>query len=105
MICPVAYEDGSKVWPLIEPLLVDRLPLREVTWRSPLSAAVVTVEKLPLRFLPATAKLFNETDHPYRRFLAPYMYLYILRAESMEEYKQVRLPARRWMESHQNMKR
>jgi hypothetical protein len=92
------------MWPAIQKFICDRLPLKDVTWRSNISLSFVNIEKLPLRFLPANAKLFNETQHPYRRFLAPYVHLYLLCAESMDAYKTSKATIKKWLEPYNNPK-
>lgn len=104
LICPIGYEDKSDVWPTIQKFICDRLPLKDVTWKSPISSSFINIEKLPLRFLPASAKLFNETHHPYRRFLAPYVHLYLLCAESMDAYKSLKSSIKKWVEPYNNIK-
>jgi hypothetical protein len=104
LICPVSFVDKNDVWPVVQKFVCDHLPLKDVTWKSPLSASLVNIEKLPLRFLPASSKLFNETQHPYRRFLAPYVHLYLLCAENMDSYKQSKSTIKKWMEPYNNAK-
>lgn len=104
LICPIGYEDKSEVWPIIQKFVCDRLPLKDVTWRSNISSSFVNIEKLPLRFLPASAKLFNETMHPYRRFLGPYVHMYLLRAESMDAYKAAKSTMKKWVEQYNSNK-
>jgi hypothetical protein len=100
----VGYDDKDDVWQVIQKFICDRLPLKDVTWRSPISSSFVNIEKLPLRFLPSNAKLFNETQHPYRRFLAPYVHIYLLCAESMEAYKATKPVVKKWVEQYNNAK-
>jgi hypothetical protein len=104
LVCPIGYEDKNDMWPAIQKFICDRLPLKDVTWRSNISLSFVNIEKLPLRFLPANAKLFNETQHPYRRFLAPYVHLYLLCAESMDAYKASKATIKKWLEPYNNPK-
>mmetsp|Transcript_24398 Transcript_24398/g.40609 ORF Transcript_24398/g.40609 Transcript_24398/m.40609 type:complete len:329 (+) Transcript_24398:41-1027(+) len=104
LICPVSFADRNDVWPVIQKFVCDHLPLRDVTWKSPISSSFVNIEKLPLRFLPYTSKLFNETHHPYRRFLAPYVHVYFLCAESMEQYKNSRATIKKWVEPYNSTK-
>ena len=104
LICPISYVDKDNIWPSIEKIILDRLPLKDVTWRNPASSSFVSIEKLPLRFLSSSAKLFNETQHPYRRFLAPYVHVYILVAESMDAYKAKKSFVKKWLEPLNNTK-
>lgn len=76
------------------------LPLREVTWKHPTSSVYITIPKLPLKFLPSSAALFKETDHPFRWFLAPYVYMYITSVDSAESYKAVKPVIKQWTELH-----
>ena len=91
LICPISYEDKDSIWLNIEKFICDRLPLKDISLKNPTSLTYINIEKLPIRFLPSTAKLFNETNHPYRRFLAPYVHVYLLSAETMDIYKTTRV--------------
>lgn len=104
-MCPVAYEDPSNVWNLIEKDLTAKFPLRDVTWKSSISSSQITIDKLPLRCMPSTATLFKDTDHPFRWFLAPYVYIYILVSENMDSYKSVKSKLRAWVESLSGLRR
>jgi len=104
LICPIGYDDKSNVWPTIQKFVCDRLPLKDVVWKSPISSSFVNIEKLPIRFLPSSAKLFNETQHPYRRFLALYVHVYLLCVESMDAYKTNKPFIKKWLEPYNNAK-
>lgn len=105
LICPISYDDPDGNWSKIEQLIMDRLPLREVTWRSPISSSFIRIPKLPLRFLPSDASLFKDTDHPYRWFLSQYVNLYIVVAETLDTYKTVRPNVKKWVDSINNTRR
>ena len=88
LICPISYDDPAKLWTsFIHKELMERLPLEDVTWKSPISAAFVTIPVLPLRFLSSTANLFVDTDHKFRWFLAPYVHVYVVSAETLDSYR------------------
>ena len=97
LICPIAYDDPANIWNLIEKGLQSCNPLRDVTWKSQLSSSLITIAKLPIKFLPSTSSLFKDSDHPYRWFLAPYIHLYIVVAETMESYKSQRSTIKQWV--------
>jgi hypothetical protein len=104
LICPISYEDPDGHWSKFEGHILDRLPLRDVTWKSPISASYITINQLPLRFLPASAPLFKDTDHSYRWFLSPYVNLYILGAETLDAYKSVKSSIKKWVEQQNAVK-
>ena len=106
LICPVSFDDSAaQVWPLIENDIISALPLRDVVWKSNLSSTLVNVSKLPLRFLPSTASLFKDTDHPFRWFLAPYVNLYLIPVESLEAYRHVKPKIKAWVDNYNGVKR
>jgi len=88
----------------IDKFICDRLPLRDISIKNPTSLTFINIEKLPIRFLPSTAKLFNETSHPFRRFLAPYVHMYLLVAESIDSYKINKIILKKWIESFNSSK-
>eukprot|EP00981_Chlorochromonas_danica_P003729 scaffold686_cov177-Ochromonas_danica.AAC.13 len=83
---------------MVQPVLVNELPLRDVTWKSPISASFITIDKLPLRFLPSSASLFKETEHAFRWLLAPYVQLYLLVSESLDAYKTAKANLKKWVD-------
>ena len=105
LLCPLSYEDPSDMWGLLEKEITSRFPLRDVSWRSPITNTSVSIERLPLRCLPITASLFKDTDHPFRWFLAPYIYLQVLVCETLDAYKAVKSKLKSWVEAHSGLKR
>ena len=97
LICPIAYDDPSNVWQYIEKGITSCAPLKDVTWKSQLSSSLITISKLPLKFLPSTATLFKDSDHPFRWFLAPYINIYIVVADTQEAYKNCRPAIKQWI--------
>ena len=104
MICPISYDDPDGHWEKVQQHILDRLPLRDVTWKSPISSSFITIDKLPLRFLPSSANLFKDTDHSFRWFLSPYVYIYLLVAETLDAYKVVKPTVKKWVDSHNTPK-
>ena len=98
LTCPVSYEDPSHMWDTVESQLHGLLPLHDVICVSPVTGQSVTISSLPLRFMPADANLFKDTNHPFRWFLAPYLSIYILKAESLGTYKAMRSSVKSWVE-------
>jgi hypothetical protein len=98
LVCPISYYDQSNTWEKIQKEFADRLPLREVTWK-PVSSPSITIQKLPLRFMEASANLFKDTDHSFRWFLAAYVNLYILTAESLDAYKNTKPVIKKWVDA------
>ena len=76
-----------------------------MSWRSPISNTSITIDRLPLRCVPITASLFKDTDHPFRWFLAPYVYLMIVVCESLDAYKTTKPKLKLWVETHSGLKR
>lgn len=103
-MCPISYDDPDGHWDKLQPYLLDRIPLRDVTWKSPISSSYITIARLPLRFLPSSANLFKDTDHSFRWFLSPYVYVYVLGAETLESYKAVKPSVKKWVDSHNLVK-
>ena len=93
------------MWSLLEKEIASRLPLRDVTWRSPISNSTISIDRLPLRCLPISATLFKDTDHPFRWFLAPYIYIYIFVCETLDAYKTEKAKLKPWVDSHTGLKR
>lgn len=98
LTCPISFEDPNDLWKDLQDALNEELPLRDVTWKSPMSSTFITISTLPLRFLPSSANLFKETDHAYRWFLAPYVQLYLLGAESLDSYRAVKPSLKKWVD-------
>ncbi len=105
LVCPVSYEDPSEIWGKLQQILLDRLPLRDVTWKSPISSSYITIDRLPLRCLVSSANLFKDTDHAFRWFLAPYVNLYLLQAESLDIYKNAKAGIKKWAEQYNGPKK
>ena len=102
MTIPVSYDDAFNAWPSVLESLSSLLPLRDVVCKSPTLGSPVTIPSLPVRFMPSTAKLFVDTDHPYRWFLAPYVELYVVRAENLDTYKTAKPAIRAWVDARNN---
>jgi hypothetical protein len=102
----VAYDDfTANAWSLIEPDILGMLPLRDVNWRSPVSSSFVSIPLLPLRFLPSSASLFKDTDHPFRWFLAPYVNLYLISVETLDAYRSIKPKIKLWVDGFNGVKR
>jgi len=97
-VCPISYEDPSGVWEKLQSDVIERLPLRSVTWKDPVSSSFVVIDKLPLRLLPATSSLFRDTNNAFRWFLAPYVHLYIVTSESLVDYKAHKPALKKWVD-------
>lgn len=81
------------------------MPLRDVTWKNPVTSTYITISRLPLKFLPSAANLFKDTDHPFRWFLAPYVHIYIVTSETLEAYKVAKAIIKQWVEFQSGIKR
>ena len=51
--------------------------------------------------MPSSANLFKDTNHPFRWFLAPYVYLYVLSVGDMAAYKAAKPSLKAWVELRQ----
>lgn len=100
LVCPVSYCDRHNIWSIVQKDLCEKLPLREVTWKSSVSSTYTTIDKLPLRFLEEKANLFKDTDHSFRWFLAAYVNIYFLTAETLDAYKLAKADIKKWVEAH-----
>ena len=106
LVCPISYDDPAKLWTsFIHKELMDRLPLEDVTWKSPISTAFITIPELPLRFLSSTANLFVDTNHKFRWFLAPYVHVYVISAETLDSYRHCKPSIRQWVDAHSGVNR
>lgn len=108
LICPISFHDPiGNLWSLLQHGITDRLPLRDVLWKSTstISSPQSTVARLPLRFMPSTASLFKDTDHPFRWFLAPYTNIYFVQVNSLDAYKESKAGIRKWIETVVGLKR
>lgn len=105
LICPISYEDNYNAWGIIEQEIQENLPLKDVSWKSHVSSNPVSVSSLPLRFLPSSATLFKDTDHPFRWFLAPYVSIYVISGETMDAYKTSRPKIKSWIDAFIGLKR
>ena len=105
LICPIGFDDPFNTWQAVQPQVTDRLPLRDVTFKNPISGNYTTIGRLPIRFLPSSASIFRETDHPFRWFLAPYVHIYFVTAETSDSYKQVKASIKQWVDAHTSLRR
>jgi len=100
LICPIAFEDPSEVWTEIQNDISERLPLRDVTWKHPVTSVFITISKLPLKFVQANSAYFKDTNHPYRWFLAPYVNLYVISPDTLDAYKSLKQVIKSWVEGN-----
>lgn len=108
LICPISYHDPSGiVWSKLQQRIQERLPLRDVSWKGTGNTSISqgTVHRLPLRFMPSTASLFKDTDHPFRWFLAPYGNIYFVNVDTLEAYKDAKPAIKKWVETVLGLKR
>ena len=99
LICPISYDDPHDLWITLGAQLAVHLPLKDLVVKSPMTNHNVTIHSLPLRFMPASASLFKDTNHPFRWFLAPYVCMYVLHAPDMASYRSSRSILKTWIES------
>ena len=105
LICPVAYDDSAGIWnSQLSKLVMEQLPLSNVSWKN-LNNTFVTVPNLPIRFMPSTSNLFKDTNHPFRWFLAPYAYLYVVQAASLDDYKAISGTVKQWVDQMHAVKK
>ncbi|KAG0154912.1 TMEM1 family protein, putative [Penicillium digitatum] len=95
----VEYTDPSGLFPLIQPVIEAKLPLKNLHWKSP-TRPVRSIESLRIGFTPAQEsnerKLSSDTVHgavTHRRHQipglrqTPYLKVYLLRCDDNETYK------------------
>jgi hypothetical protein len=104
LTCPISYEDPDNNWSKIEGYINEKLPLKDISWKNPLSSSFITINQLPLRFLPSNASLFKDTEHSFRWFLCSYVNIYVLVAESLDSYKVLKPSVKKWVEQQNTPK-
>ncbi|KAL4900310.1 hypothetical protein BDW74DRAFT_182859 [Aspergillus multicolor] len=110
----VEYTDPSGLFSAVQPVIANKLPLRNLHWKSP-TRPVRSIESLRIGFTPAN----TENDRPkssssvlggsvtHRRHQipglrqTPYLKIYILRCDDNDTYKNTaRKALREWIKSH-----
>lgn len=111
---PVEYTDPSGLFPTVQSILADKLPLKNLHWKSP-TRPVRSIESLRIGFVPAQ----HESDErkpstdtasatvTHRRHQipglrqTPYLKIYLLRCDDNDTYKATaRKAVRDWIKSH-----
>ncbi|KGO72752.1 TRAPP II complex, TRAPPC10 [Penicillium italicum] len=109
----VEYTDPSGLFPLIQPVIESKLPLKNLHWKSP-TRPVRSIESLRIGFTPAQEqnerKLSSDTVHgtvAHRRHQipglrqTPYLKVYLLRCDDNETYKATaRRNLREWIKTN-----
>ncbi|KAL2824871.1 trafficking protein particle complex subunit 10 [Aspergillus cavernicola] len=110
----VEYTDPSGLFSSIHPVIVNKLPLRNLHWKSP-TRPVRSIESLRIGFTPAKHEADerkSSSDGPrgaktHRRHQipglrqTPYLKIYLLRCDDNETYKNTaRKALREWIKSH-----
>ncbi|KAL3481889.1 trafficking protein particle complex subunit 10 [Aspergillus californicus] len=110
----VEYTDPSGLFHSVQPVIANKLPLRNLHWKSP-TRPVRSIESLRIGFAPAThepAERKPSSDAPggavaHRRHQipglrqTPYLKIYILRCDDNDTYKSTaRKALRDWIKSH-----
>ncbi|OJJ49867.1 hypothetical protein ASPZODRAFT_128418 [Penicilliopsis zonata CBS 506.65] len=110
----VAYTDPSGLFPLVQPIIERKLPLRNLHWKSP-SRPARSIESLHIGFVPekheaevaSSSDLTAATAVPHRRHQipglrqTPYLKIYLLRCDDNDTYKaSARKALREWIKAH-----
>ncbi|KAL2830941.1 trafficking protein particle complex subunit 10 [Aspergillus pseudoustus] len=110
----VEYTDPSGLFSSVQPVIADKLPLRNLHWKSP-TRPVRSIESLRIGFTPANHEIAERkpsSDAPgsavtHRRHQipglrqTPYLKIYILRCDDNDTYKTTaRKALREWIKSH-----
>ncbi|KAL2865351.1 putative TMEM1 family protein [Aspergillus lucknowensis] len=110
----VEYSDPSGLFSSVQPVIADKLPLRNLHWKSP-TRPVRSIESLRIGFTPAKHEADERkqsSDTPggaltHRRHQipglrqTPYLKIYILRCDDNDTYKSTaRKALREWIKSH-----
>lgn len=114
----VEYSDPSGLFPLVQPIYDQKLPLKNLHWKSP-SRPVRSIESLRIGFVPAaqhdTAERKSSSDTsrgavPHRRHQipglrqTPYLKIYFLRCDDNDTYKATaRKAVREWIKYNASM--
>ncbi|KAF7590594.1 hypothetical protein BBP40_002631 [Aspergillus hancockii] len=107
----VEYTDPSGLFPLVQPVLANKLPLKNLHWKSP-TRPVRSIESLRIGFVPAQhdaneRKSSGDSAVPHRRHQipglrqTPYLKIFLLRCDDNDTYKSTaRKALRDWIKSH-----
>lgn len=110
----VEYTDPSGLFPLVQPIFENKLPLKNLHWKSP-SRPVRSIESLRIGFVPAQQdgserKSSSDTATsavPHRRHQipglrqTPYLKIFLLRCDDNDTYKATaRKAVREWIKTN-----
>ncbi|KAL3467634.1 trafficking protein particle complex subunit 10 [Aspergillus heterothallicus] len=110
----VDYTDPSGLFSFVQPVIADKLPLRNLHWKSP-TRPVRSIESLRIGFTPANHEVAERKPSSdalggavtHRRHQipglrqTPYLKIYILRCDDNDTYKTTaRKALREWIKSH-----
>ncbi|KAJ5561836.1 hypothetical protein N7461_000597 [Penicillium sp. DV-2018c] len=109
----VEYTDPSGLFPLIQPVIESKLPLKNLHWKSP-TRPVRSIESLRIGFTPAQESKERKSSSenvqgsvPHRRHQipglrqTPYLKVYLLRCDDNETYKATaRRDVREWIKAN-----
>jgi hypothetical protein len=106
----VEYTDPSGIFPDVETLLADHLPLRNLHWKSP-SRPLRSIDSLQVNLVPGkdrrpTSDPAGTTTSQRRHQIpglrqTPYLKIYLLRCDDNESYKtSSRKLVREWLKEH-----
>ncbi|KAL5361796.1 trafficking protein particle complex subunit 10 [Aspergillus floccosus] len=110
----VEYTDPSGLFPLVQPVIAEKIPLRNLHWKSP-TRPVRSIESLRIGFAPAQHEADERKSSSdgaggavtHRRHQipglrqTPYLKVYILRCDDNDTYKSTaRKALRDWIKSH-----
>ncbi|KAL4943174.1 hypothetical protein BDV06DRAFT_190647 [Aspergillus oleicola] len=110
----VEYTDPSGLFSSVQPVIANKLPLRNLHWKSP-SRPVRSIESLRIGFTPAKTETTERKPSsdapggavPHRRHQipglrqTPYLKIYILKCDDNDTYKNsARKALREWIKSH-----
>lgn len=108
----VEYTDPSGLFPLVQPVVESKLPLKNLHWKSP-TRPVRSIESLRIGFAPAQTESDERKSSsdgagavPHRRHQipglrqTPYLKVYLLRCDDNEAYKATaRKTLREWIKA------
>lgn len=108
----VEYTDPSGLFPLVQPIFENKLPLKNLHWKSP-SRPVRSIESLRIGFTQQEAVERRSSSDaasgavPHRRHQipglrqTPYLKIYLLRCDDNDTYKTTaRKAVREWIKAH-----
>jgi len=86
----IAYTDPGSVWPRVSPLLLQRLPLRDVTWQTNIEGMKsFLVPQVGVKFLPESETHFEGEESRSNTYRCPSLFVFFVDGDARDEFKKV----------------